>query len=156
MAITTDPPDWVKRLPSWVRPDEVRSLVGQPWIAGFIRETDYSLNRAIERFAESQRILGRDTRSADTSELVTTRRIETISLRYATSGGPGVVRSVSIKNPFDAARVKGIAVPYGERSTPVQIRGIRAYERRTGAGSVSVLYCTTSNGQGIAIALRAE
>lgn len=124
--MTTDIPDWVLRLPDWVHDDEIRWLSRRPWIAGFIRPDDYTLNRAVERFEQSQRLLGAPTTVAD--ELVTVRGIETTSLRYATTGSLGVVRGVSIQT-LDAARIKGLAVPYGERSSPVQIQGIRAYEQ---------------------------
>lgn len=129
--VSADLPDWVNRLPDWVRDDEVRWLSKRPWIAGFIRELDYSLGPAVQRFQESQRRFGVAHRSADEfAELVAVRGLETTALRFeaATAAGPGVTRSVSVKSP-EAARIKGLALPYGERSLPVRVAGIVTLEQ---------------------------
>lgn len=122
--LTDELPGWATRLPAWVRDDETRWLAKRPWIAGFIRPDDYTLNRAIERFQQSQRRLGGNP--SVTAELVTVRGMETTALRFGTA--TGVVRSVTV-NTTDAAHIAGIAVPYNEPSTPVAVSGIRTLEQ---------------------------
>lgn len=126
MKSDPDLPDWVKRLPEWVRDDEVKWLSRRPWIAGFIEAADYTLNRAVERFDASQR---RFTLRAPVAELVTTRGLETTSIRTAAvAADPGLVRHVKITKPEFTA-IRGIAVPYRTHSTPVAVSGIVTIEQ---------------------------
>ncbi|MGV0494106.1 HK97 family phage prohead protease [Mycobacterium kansasii] len=121
-------PPWVERLPNWVRDDEVHWLASRPWIVGYIRADDYSLNPAIERFERSQRRMPVTTRTRE-PELLTVRGLETTSLRFTTApSGAGVVRSVSVQTN-DAGRIRGIAVPYTEPSTLVVVSGIVCREQ---------------------------
>lgn len=133
MNPATEPlPDWANSLPEWVRDDEIRWLANRPWLSGFIRPDDYSLDPAIERFEASQRRMKSDLRAAgytntDARELVDARGHETTALRSAVTASPGVIRHVRIDTP-DADRIEGIAVPYGQRSWPVIVRGVCCYE----------------------------
>ncbi|MGV7311980.1 HK97 family phage prohead protease [Mycobacterium kansasii] len=126
--MTSELPPWVNRLPDWVRDDEVSWLAKRPWIVGFIRADDYSLNPAIERFERSQRRMPVTTRTRE-PELLTVRGLETTSLRFTTApSGAGVVRSVSVQTN-NAGRVRGVATPYGEVSTLVVVAGIVCREQ---------------------------
>ncbi|WP_100524434.1 HK97 family phage prohead protease [Mycobacteroides abscessus] len=116
-------PDWLKRLPDWVRDDEVRWLAKRPWIAGFIKPDDYTLDHAVERFARSQRLMGA---SAADAEPVTARSGMETTARFST--GTGVIRTI-LGMQTGAARARGLAVPYGERSVPVPVAGIYALEQ---------------------------
>ncbi|MDZ4268224.1 MAG: HK97 family phage prohead protease, partial [Mycobacterium sp.] len=124
-------PGWMRRLPDWVREDEIRWLAKRPWVAAFIRADDYSLDPAIERFEASQcGVSARDAAAA--AELVTLRAvnaaIETTSLRQAgVAHSAGLTRSVTVQSP-DARSIRGLAVPYGQRSLPVMACGIACFE----------------------------
>ncbi|OOK79246.1 caudovirus prohead protease family protein [Mycobacterium kansasii] len=121
-------PPWVHKLPDWIRDDEVSWLAARPWIVGFIRADDYSLNPAIERFERSQRRMPVTTRTRE-PHLLTVRGLETTSLRFTTApSGAGVVRSVSVQTN-NAGRIRGIAVPYTEPSTLVVVAGIVCREQ---------------------------
>ncbi|NTY58672.1 HK97 family phage prohead protease [Mycolicibacterium sphagni] len=124
----TELPDWVKGLPAWVRPDEVRWLTRRPWIAGFIRAEDYSLEPAIARFARSQRQLSAQLPASPAGgELLFARGYETTALRF-NPGAAGVIRSVSITSET-VGRINGIAVPYDQPSAVVAVSGILAVEQ---------------------------
>lgn len=120
-------PDWVRRLPEWVRDSEIRWLTKRPWIAGFIYPNDYTLDRAVERFDQSQRRFGVGHHQ-QLAELLAVRGMETTSLRFGTAAGPGVTRAVTVTSP-DATRFSGIAVPYEQPSTPVEVSGIVTLEQ---------------------------
>lgn len=135
MLSIDDLPDWVKALPEWVRDDEVRWLAKRPWLSGFIRADDYSLDPAVERFELSQRRMRADLRAAGHTlsgapELVDVRGYETTALRSAATitSSPGITRHVRIDTP-DANRLTGIAVPFGKHSTPVTVRGVICFEQ---------------------------
>ncbi|WP_204802234.1 HK97 family phage prohead protease [Mycobacterium riyadhense] len=119
-------PDWVKRLPEWVRDDEIRWLARRPWVAGFVEPRDFSLDPAIQRFERSQREIRRGYRVATDRqpELVAVRgHMETTMLRYSTvMAGPGITRSLSMSTT-NPGRIRGIAVPFGKHSTPVAVAG---------------------------------
>lgn len=121
-------PPWVERLPNWVRDDEVHWLAKRPWIVGYIRADDYSLNPAIERFERSQRRMPVTTRTRE-PELLTVRGLETTALRFTNApSGTGVTRSVSVQTNV-AGHIRGIAVPYNEVSTLVVVSGIVCREQ---------------------------
>lgn len=127
--MSADLPDWVRNLPDWVRDSEVRWLAKRPWIAGFIRQLDYSLDPAVQRFEESQRRFGVAHRSIDDpAEVITARGLETTALRFTTVTSPGITRHVNVKSP-QASHIKGLAVPYNQRSEPVQVSGIITLEQ---------------------------
>ncbi|WP_074413464.1 HK97 family phage prohead protease [Mycolicibacterium fortuitum] len=123
---TPELPPWVDRLPKWVRDDEIRWLMKRPWIAGFIRPGDFNLERAEERFGQSQ---GRFVRQRE-REVVTLRGLtvtETTALRSAPVADRGVVRSVRMSTSLPR-QLRGLAVPFEEKSVLVTVRGVRGYE----------------------------
>ncbi|MGV0638250.1 HK97 family phage prohead protease [Mycobacterium kansasii] len=126
MTTETELPPWAAKLPDWVRPDEFRWLARRPWIAGFIRPDDYSLEPAEARFERAQRDIRRQYGFAagHQPELVALRGgMETTALRFSTgTSNLGIVRGVSVQTS-SPGHVSGIAVPFGKPSTPVVVAG---------------------------------
>lgn len=129
-------PAHLRLLPSWVRNDEIRWLSRRPWVAAFVRDLDYSLEPAIARFKASQSgvsIRGADGATGAAADLLAIRGdVETTALRSAPVAV--VTRGVRICSPF-ADHIKGLAVPFNERSVPVRIMGgitcLEQFDRRS-------------------------
>lgn len=119
-------PEWIQQLPHWVRADETRWLTKRPWIAALIRDDDWSLEPAIQRFEYAQRRL--QTAATQTTELLDVRGYQTTAMRTAPTAPQPVTRHVNITTP-DATRCEGLALPFNELSVPVAVAGILCYEK---------------------------
>ncbi|MCI4674780.1 HK97 family phage prohead protease [Candidatus Mycolicibacterium alkanivorans] len=121
---TDTPTTWIDRLPDWIIDHEIRWLTRHPWIAGFIQPGDYSIDPAVARFENSQR---RFTRRNPPNELLEVRGYETTSLRSG-NATTDIRRTVHV-HTTEAQHLEGLAVPYGQPSTPVEIGGLLGVEQ---------------------------